>query len=249
VTSPWSRLVPTSPPVLATCDSEPIHLLGAIQPIGFLLSMNADWIVARASENIGAYLGVRHDRIIGRPVAACLPADILHDLRGRLQQSGQAAVVEPLFGWQIKPGGPLFAVAMHRSGDEIVLEFEEASGEACPAPTAVRAIIARVERHRSPAAIFREAARQVRAFNIWPVAATLWRGEQLRVWEAQPAHDTQIARAAAQPGDVLGLEGERLLVCCGEGVLGVTKLQLAGRRVLAASEFARARPLNGAHWG
>ncbi len=157
--------MPTSPPVLATCDSEPIHLLGAIQPIGFLLSVNADWIVARASENVGTHLGVPHDRIIGRPVADYLPADILHDIRGRLQQSGQAAVVEPLFGRQIKPGGPMFAVAVHRSGDEFVLEFEAETGEACPAPTGVRAIIARVERHRSPAAMFREAARQVRALT------------------------------------------------------------------------------------
>jgi light-regulated signal transduction histidine kinase (bacteriophytochrome) len=113
--------VPTSPPVLATCDSEPIHLLGAIQPIGFLLAVTADWIVTRVSENVGAYLDVHHEQIIGRPVAACVPADVLHDIRGRLQQSGEAAVVEPLFGRQLKPGGPLFAVAVHRSGDEIVL--------------------------------------------------------------------------------------------------------------------------------
>jgi light-regulated signal transduction histidine kinase (bacteriophytochrome) len=152
--------MPTNPPVLAACDSEPIHLLGAIQPLGFLLSVHADWIAARASENVGAYLGVPHDQIIGRPVAACLPADVLHDIRGRLQQSGAAAVVEPLFGRQFKPDGPLFAIAVHRSGDEIVLEFEEASGEECPAPTAVRSIIAQVERHRSPAAVFREAARR-----------------------------------------------------------------------------------------
>jgi light-regulated signal transduction histidine kinase (bacteriophytochrome)/CheY-like chemotaxis protein len=157
--------VPTSPPVLATCDSEPIHLLGAIQPLGFLLSVHADWIAARASENVGAYLGVPHDQIVGRPVAACLPADVLHDIRGRLQQSGAAAVVEPLFDRQLKPGGPLFAVAVHRSGDEIVLEFEETSGQERPAPTAVRSIIAQIERHRSPAAVFREAARQVRALT------------------------------------------------------------------------------------
>jgi light-regulated signal transduction histidine kinase (bacteriophytochrome)/CheY-like chemotaxis protein len=157
--------VPTKPPVLATCDSEPIHLLGAIQPIGFLLSVNADWIAARASENVGTYLGVPPDQIIGRPVADCLPADVLHDIRGRLQQSGEAAVVEPIFDRQLKSGGPLFDVAVHRSGDEFVLEFEEASGDECPAPTAVRSIIARVERHRSPAAVFREAARQVRALT------------------------------------------------------------------------------------
>ena len=41
---------------LTNCDREPIHLLGAIQPIGFLLALTLDWIVARASANVGAFL-------------------------------------------------------------------------------------------------------------------------------------------------------------------------------------------------
>ena len=30
------------PAILTACDREPIHILGAIQPFGFLLSVNAD---------------------------------------------------------------------------------------------------------------------------------------------------------------------------------------------------------------
>ena len=56
------RQSPPSPGVavdLTTCDREPIHLLGAIQSFGFLLSVNADWIVVRASENThSAYLAL-----------------------------------------------------------------------------------------------------------------------------------------------------------------------------------------------
>jgi light-regulated signal transduction histidine kinase (bacteriophytochrome) len=152
-------------PTLADCDSEPIHLLGAIQPVGFLLSAGADWNVLRASENVGSHLGVPHEQLIGRSVDTCLPADVLHDIRGRLQQAGEAGVVEPLFGRRLRPDGPSFAVAAHRSGDEFVLEFETETGEPCPAPTAVRAIIAQVERHRSLASVYREAARQVRALT------------------------------------------------------------------------------------
>src|SRR5690606_31851721 len=32
--------------------------------------------------------------------------------------------------------------------------------------------------------------RQVRAFNPWPVAQTLWQGQQLRIWEAAPGEAT-----------------------------------------------------------
>ena len=45
------------------------------------------------------------------------------------------------------------------------------------------------------------------------------------------------------PGTVLGLEGGRLLVACGEGVLAVETLQSAGRRVLAAADFAHGHEL------
>ena len=150
---------------LTTCDREPIHLLGAIQPIGFLLSVNADWITVRASENAASYLRTAQNEVIGRPVTAYIPVDLVHDIRGHLQQAGEAGVVEPLFRRRLHPAGPLFAVAVHRSGHETVLEFEESVGEPSTAPTALRGIMARVERHRSLTAVFREVARQVRALT------------------------------------------------------------------------------------
>jgi methionyl-tRNA formyltransferase len=95
-------------------------------------------------------------------------------------------------------------------------------------------------------------ARQVRAFNAWPVAHTLWQGQQLRIWEARAIGETGTAAAAAstpQPGAVLGLEHEQLLVQCGQGRLALMKLQLAGRRIVTAREFAAGRALTGSHLG
>jgi DNA-binding response OmpR family regulator len=37
---------------LTNCDREPIHLLGSIQPFGFLLGVSREWIVIRAPENV-----------------------------------------------------------------------------------------------------------------------------------------------------------------------------------------------------
>ncbi|MDE1896815.1 MAG: hypothetical protein KGH91_07050, partial [Rhodospirillales bacterium] len=42
---------------LSNCDREPIHILGGVQPFGFLLALTPDWVVARVSANIGAFLG------------------------------------------------------------------------------------------------------------------------------------------------------------------------------------------------
>jgi len=88
-------------------------------------------------------------------------------------------------------------------------------------------------------------ARQVRAFNPWPVAQTTWRGVQLRIWQAralspaEPGADASLRGCdASVPGTVLALAGDELYVRCGRGVLAVAQLQLAGRRVLGAREFA-----------
>ncbi|HWW19767.1 MAG TPA: methionyl-tRNA formyltransferase [Steroidobacteraceae bacterium] len=91
-----------------------------------------------------------------------------------------------------------------------------------------------------------EISRQVRAFNPWPIAQTLFQGQQLRLWQAVPASR---GGQAGEPGQVLGMDAEQLLVRCGEGSLGVERLQLAGKRAMSAREFASGRALSGMHFG
>jgi methionyl-tRNA formyltransferase len=94
-------------------------------------------------------------------------------------------------------------------------------------------------------------ARQVRAFNPRPIAETLWHGEQLRIWEAASLEAQGFGEKAreARPGTVLSLSGEALCVACGEGVLAVRRLQLPGRRVISAVEFANAAAPVGSRLG
>ena len=98
-----------------------------------------------------------------------------------------------------------------------------------------------------------EISRQVRACCLWPVAETSWQGAQLRIREAY-AHEAPAGAAApdaAAPGaagEVVGLADGALQVRCGQGVLAVTKLQLAGRRALTAAEFFRGHALHGAQF-
>ncbi|HEY5810661.1 MAG TPA: methionyl-tRNA formyltransferase [Povalibacter sp.] len=86
-----------------------------------------------------------------------------------------------------------------------------------------------------------ELDRQVRAFNPWPVAETRWNGQQLRIWQAQPL-DTE---ADAAPGSVLA-DTSGICVATGEGVLCLTRVQLAGRKAVSAVEFLNAHRLDGA---
>jgi methionyl-tRNA formyltransferase len=88
--------------------------------------------------------------------------------------------------------------------------------------------------------------RQVRAFNPWPIAETRLHGAQLRVWDAAVADSTAHGRAAPSvPGSVLAATQGGIDVACGHGVLRILRLQLAGRKALAARDFILGQPLDG----
>jgi methionyl-tRNA formyltransferase len=93
--------------------------------------------------------------------------------------------------------------------------------------------------------------RQVRALNPWPVAETRLNGAQLRVWEAEAREQPAIAQQGAAeglPGMVLAANHGGIDVACGRGVLRILRLQLAGRKPLAAREFIQGQPLDGARF-
>jgi methionyl-tRNA formyltransferase len=98
---------------------------------------------------------------------------------------------------------------------------------------------ARIDWRQDAAAV----SRAVRAFNPWPIAETRLNGAQLRVWDAAPAADRRPCDAV--PGTVLAATGDGIDVACGQGVLRILRLQLAGRRPLFAQEFIKGQPLAG----
>jgi methionyl-tRNA formyltransferase len=104
---------------------------------------------------------------------------------------------------------------------------------------------------------WREAAisilRRVRAFNPWPIAETRMNGAQLRVWDAELVPGTPAApppappavapppAAAPPPGSVVAASSAGIDVACGRGALRLLRLQLAGRKPLAAAEFLKSQ--------
>ena len=87
--------------------------------------------------------------------------------------------------------------------------------------------------------------RLVRAFNPWPVAETRVRGQQLRIWEAAPNSESH----GKTPGTVLRVSPQGVEVAAGEGVLILKQVQLAGRKLVSAAQFARAHALQDAVLG
>ena len=88
-------------------------------------------------------------------------------------------------------------------------------------------------------------ARQVAAFNPWPVAQTTLEGKVLRIWEAAAVSET----SGAAPGSVLNEGKQSIDIACGEGVLRLYRLQLPGGKPLSAAEFLNGRSLTGVTLG
>lgn len=79
-------------------------------------------------------------------------------------------------------------------------------------------------------------ARQVRAFNPWPVSRCLMNETVLRVWDARPLNEAPDA-AGQPPGMVLAVSAAGIDVATGGGVLRFTTLQRPGKRPQAVAQF------------
>ncbi len=79
--------------------------------------------------------------------------------------------------------------------------------------------------------------RRIRAFSPWPGCYTRWQGRQLKLIEAEPLP----AEENLELGQVIALdkEGTAFGVGTGEGVLGVSGLQLEGKQAMPAADFLR----------
>ena len=150
---------------LTNCDREPIHILGAIQPIGFLLAVTSDWIVARASQNSAAFIGLAPHQLIGVPLRELIPVKALHDLRNRVSILRGPDAVERLFGCELVEGAAPFDVAIHLSGNQIVIEAEPATHEYGDATGMVRSMVVRLDQTQDFGTFFKEGARQVKALT------------------------------------------------------------------------------------
>ena len=81
-----------------------------------------------------------------------------------------------------------------------------------------------------------EISRRIRAFHPWPGCYTWWQGKLLKVLEAVALHK----EGSLTPGKVVDLASGQPAVVgveTGDGILGLLRIQLEGKRALTASEF------------
>jgi methionyl-tRNA formyltransferase len=84
-----------------------------------------------------------------------------------------------------------------------------------------------------------ELARQVRAYNPWPVAFGELKGLEIRVFEAEA-----IDHPGAEPGRLVPGQArpDAIVVGCGEGALLIRSLQAPGRKRVSSRDWLNAHP-------
>lgn len=86
-----------------------------------------------------------------------------------------------------------------------------------------------------------EIDRKIRAFDAYPTAYTLYKGEPLRFFNSQVLEGSTQAPA----GSVLAESKAGIDIATGQGIVRILRLQMAGGKQLSAAEFTNARSLLG----
>ncbi|AZQ65930.1 hypothetical protein EF888_01575 [Silicimonas algicola] len=120
---------------LDTCDREPIHLIGKVQPHGALIALNASSFVAEyASVNTGEFVGSPPEAILGKNIAQLIGEENTSQLPDFPLEPSMPDLLKPwFFSFDGRDGTPIKVECLpHRNRDHIILEFLEP--EPGPAP-------------------------------------------------------------------------------------------------------------------
>lgn len=88
--------------------------------------------------------------------------------------------------------------------------------------------------------------RKIQAFNPWPMAFTRFQEQPLRVLQASIADESLQKEANSKPaGLVIHVDKNGILVTTGNAPIWLTQVQPAGKKPMAAYDFAQSRQLLG----
>ena len=148
---------------LTSCDREPIHQLGHIQPFGALMAVNSDWFLAQRSANLETILGLEEPVDIGTRLSAIVSDKAQQRLRSSVAALVDTDQTERLFGLDLLGTGTLFDCAIHTSGHYTIIEIEpHQEGDINRQLGLLRPVMSRLDKFDSVGKLVSEAARQLR---------------------------------------------------------------------------------------
>lgn len=92
---------------------------------------------------------------------------------------------------------------------------------------------AKINWHKSAAKL----AREVRAFNPWPISYAQIDDQTVRIWQA----DTSTATTNKNPGEIISINDQEITVATGDGVLRILAMQFPGKKALPLTEILKSK--------
>jgi methionyl-tRNA formyltransferase len=180
-------------------------------------------VIREGADRTGVTIMRMVERLDAGPVLLQLTTAVLEDekygeLALRLSELGAAALIESL--------------ALIEAGKASEVPQDEALATYAPKVTRE---LTRVDWNRDA----RSVGRIIRAYDPKPGAVTTLAGQDVKLFGARMAPSTE--RRAA--GEVMGLDGDGLVVACGEGAVRIFQVQPAGKKRMSGAEWLRGRGL------
>jgi methionyl-tRNA formyltransferase len=180
-------------------------------------------VIREGADRTGVTIMRMVERLDAGPVLLQLTTAVLEDekygeLALRLSELGAAALIESL--------------ALIEAGKASEVPQDEALATYAPKVTRE---LTRVDWNRDA----RSVGRIIRAYDPKPGAVTTLAGQDVKLFGARLAPSTE--RRAA--GEVMGLDGDGLVVACGEGAVRIFQVQPAGKKRMSGAEWLRGRGL------
>jgi methionyl-tRNA formyltransferase len=85
----------------------------------------------------------------------------------------------------------------------------------------------------------RELDCQIRGLCPWPVAYTMWKGKPFKIWKASVVNE----ETQDEPGTVIRLDADGIVVATGNGMLRLTEVQPSGKKPMSAKQFINGRQM------
>src|SRR5690606_18220064 len=110
---------------LQACASEPIHLSGAIQPHGFVVSCRLpDWSIANVSANIESLTGVAPEGMLRHSLREFITVDVIQSIAETIGFSEPGASAQRAAVANIGPQAMLCEVSVHAMDGLVHIEIE-----------------------------------------------------------------------------------------------------------------------------
>lgn len=161
--------MPPEAVTVADCAREPIHLSGAIQPHGYLVSCQAsDWTIRHVSANADVLFGLAPDALVGETLREHVVAEVLAAIADTVGFLDAGATAQRVGTANLGVHGILCDVSVHVADGLVHIEAEPlpqfGAQPATPTATA-QAMIARLGSGEDEAAFLDGVATQVRALS------------------------------------------------------------------------------------